>query len=1061
MGKTNRKKLLCALLGLLITATVTAPVLSARSRTVTDPTVLSETDPRVMTAVLDVSEDDFNHPTVDWNLTGGMAEAVTAIEAAPYTVYEGSRSLLVTATGEALPSVTLTRTVKTAVASQDLHWLAVALYVVEGEAPSVTLSVTSAGGTYEKTYVLMAARWQTVFFPLTDGAVHGKISRLSLTVTAEAQPLTFLVDTVGASTRETAVREAKYLSAAYRSENCLLDTDETAMTVTFEGAAAPSIEAETPIVTDFSGGVGLKVRLENRSDIDSLTLRYTTLANPLYTEAQTVTVPIPKGDGAVSCLFPIPVSYIGRYQLVFDGATEGSLSILSVTVAPCYAGAATVGTVSECRIAHTKKTVSIRGSLPAAAASLYAECNLYLYELSLFEEVSSITLASPVKAETVLNGSNFSFSIPLSEDRGELFRKYAVMIYDAGSLIPVGTPCAITNPELLAVDTEAMAVSSIKGTWPLDSSGLFDGLSHTAVDIRLDRLLSLSEDTVAHTVGEYTVTVDRAYLHALDAEMERYEACGIGVTFILRLALPDDPSLSSLLCHPLTEGGRYAALPTHSAEGIALLRTVVDLLVRRYATKSGVSENLVAITVGSAVNEAYENYNLGTVTLSSFAKQYGNALRTVYNAAKAVAAGVRVCLPLGGSWYRAMTIAEKGSFDASTALTAVAAYLSAGGDIDWTLAYDICPGNGVYAWEQTPDISSETVTVTAANLEVLLDCLSESRMLYDGSSRELLLLETEPHEALDENDRICLSADYVYTYLRLSSREMKSVIAYLPAHPVDYGATLKYIDTNHFAQATAYAVELIGSERFQALLPDAVLAVNRYLHENAAFAVVPSSVKGQTALFDFSADTDGWRRSLYCAAIRGGVSLEGQSGFLSLRLAEAPVGAWCGAAVSFAAPLDLSVAPYIGFALRTAVLPEGVEELEVAVVMMAGANRQISTMTVPAGEEATVVIDLSAFPARSLCDGMAVYVRGIGEQTLGEATVILGSVRAMSEDRSDNDLNDVLRNPMEAEEETETVSLATVVTVGAVGLFALILEVGRVIVRYRKNKEDETDPMGE
>jgi hypothetical protein len=340
-------------------------------------------------------------------------------------------------------------------------------------------------------------------------------------------------------------------------------------------------------------------------------------------------------------------------------------------------------------------------------------------------------------------------------------------------------------------------------------------------------------------------------------------------------------------------------------------------------------------------------------------------------------------------------------------------------------------------------------------MEVLLNTLAQNRFLYHGVSRPLLLLETEPWDTEDDNQRIRLSTDYVYTYLRLSSRTFSSVKAYLPAHPVSYNGVFSYIDTNHFAETTGFAAEIMGQDRFDKLFRDAASLSVRYLSETKAVSVIPSAVKGETVLFDFSSTTDGWYRSLYCADLKGGISLDGRHDLLSARFAAADPLLWRGIAVMPASPVDLSRAPYLGFVCRPAVLPEDVTELELAVVIEAGRNRLVATATVKAGTDNTVVVDLSGFPHAGACDGFAVYVRGIDGTEIGEPTLLMSSVRAMSEIFAGDELDRVI-HPEQEEELLPTVSLRTVIPVALVGAAALVWELVRIGLR-RKEKPAEED----
>ena len=264
---------------------------------------------------------------------------------------------------------------------------------------TVTATVKTRGGSYEQSISLLAGRWQAVFFDLVGAELSGKASAIGLAFSAsEEGSHAFLLDTFGGAAEETAPLTVRHLAPSYRAEGCALSVTEAgsmAVTVTGNGQ---SIEAEAPALTDFSGGVGIRVRLKNRSNCRSLTLRYTTLSGPEYTEKRSHTVTIPEGSGAVSCLFPIPESYVGRFRIEFDGFCFGDLEILSVSAVPCYTGTPVAGLVEECVIGKNRDTVLVKGSIDAEDAARYADCTLYLYELAAWEELSDFLRRSNIAA---------------------------------------------------------------------------------------------------------------------------------------------------------------------------------------------------------------------------------------------------------------------------------------------------------------------------------------------------------------------------------------------------------------------------------------------------------------------------------------------------------------------------------------------------------------------------------------------------------------------------------------------------------------------------------------
>jgi len=1009
-----------------------------------------EPSPSAVTGVLDRMEDDFNRATVDWSITGGRAEAVTALEEAPYSVFEGSRSLLILP--ENSSSVSLSREPKGLSSLADVHYVAAVVYApTDGGRMSLSLSITGRGGEYFGSAFLTAGRWQVVLFDVAEATLPVKATSLTLTLSSsEGTDNPFLLDCLGASTGESAPVALRYLASDLRAEGCEgRITEEGIVSVTFRGERA-YLEAAVPAMTDFSGGVGLRVKLKNASTCSSLTLQYTTLSSSDYTETNTVTATIPVGEDTVSCLFPLPVSYAGRFRLRFEGVPVGSVEIQSISAVPCYTSSfAVLGSIAECAVGRNGTVLSVKGSVRPEEAERYRGAPLLLYKLSVWEEVGAISTARPALAETVLNGTEFAFSLPLSAERDELFGKYVAAVYYEGSLLPVGQPAFVTNPEALADYSNAQSLSSVKGSRPLEGDYLFDGVSCTAVEVHLDRLVSLRESALTHRTGSVVGTFDPSYVAELDKRMTELSSCGVKAYLILRLSLPDDLSLKNLLCHPDAIGRGDVAFNTLTEEGIGALRAAVDFLTRRYGASNGQTDNLMGFVVGTEVNSAATHYDAGSPTLSALAKTYGNALRIVYNAAKAVSSGTEIYLPLGGRWYSAAPSSQTSSFDARSMLEAVFAYLAEGGNIAVRVAYDVYQSGCAYEIEK-PDLTEEAATVSAANLEVLTGYLGRNRLLMNGIVRPVILLEAEEREAKDENERIRLSADYVYTYLRLKSRGFASVRAMIPAHPVGYNGILTYLDTNHFSEVTAFAAELIGAERFDALLLGGSVPADRYVLENKAVTMIPSGVKGEINLFDFSQGAAGWYGAMHCADLKGGVSLDGRSGLLSVRFAKASADVRRGIAVTLDKPLDLSSAPYIGFTCRPAVLPENVSELELTVVVSAGNSSQISSLTVKAGVDTTVVVDMTTFAQRSACQKIAIYVKGVKGQDIGEPTLLIGSIRAMSESFTGSDLDQVIRPSAEEELGRPAVTLQTLMIIAAVGIVALLLEIVRIVLRRRQ-----------
>ena len=284
-------------------------------------------------------------------------------------------------------------------------------------------------------------------------------------------------------------------------------------------------------------------------------------------------------------------------------------------------------------------------------------------------------------------------------------------------------------------------------------------------------------------------------------------------------------------------------------------------------------------------------------------------------------------LPLEGRWHSAVNIGQRASFDARTALEAIAACIKEGGDIGWRLSYDPwADGISLYWENRYPDMTEETGRINIPNAEVLVSFLGRDGMLYNGLKRSMIFLGTGVRTAADTNETIKFSADYVLSYLRLCGREFDTVTALIPSHPVNYNDTLKYIDSNLSAEKTGYASELAG-ELYSSLF-DAASVASRYISEGKAGMSVPSAVKGESVISGFASGDDGWNAVANCASLRGGASLGDRNGLLSVRFTAAG-GGYRGVGKTFERALDLTAVDYIGFEIQAAVLPEGVDSLQI------------------------------------------------------------------------------------------------------------------------------------
>lgn len=1040
----STKKIASVFLSVLITVSAFS-LLGIRTNAASATGVYGGIAPSVMTSVIDEIEDDFEDGYEDdvegglegeelgWIPSIGTCVNATEISEAPYSPYEGNGSLLcLVGQVSANKKVTIVKNVKSLTETSYYKSIAATFYVPrEAGAVSVTMRLIGSGGTITDTKIIDAGKWQTVFFD-TKGQNRGTVKRLEFSFKTERScDLYIIADSIGGCMDESDEHAARYLTEAFVMNGCTAEYDRN-LIVTISGESQ-YIEAQKTVGASFGDGIGMRINMINHTSCRSVTLKYKTEDSIEYDKE--ITLDVPDSDREVTLLFKIPKETITAYTLYFNGVHSGDIEIISIGPSPCFEEISGSGRITECRIARDLKNISVKGNIdPTDTAE-----KVMLYALMPNEDNANIVNLREPLAEAKVKNGEFSFTVPLDRNGDGIFKKYIVAKETEEGLTVICEPNYVNNPELLATERTSLPESK-KGIRPLPDNYVLYGIAQTALDINLDELFSSNgKETVSHTAGNTTHLFSKEYLDFLDEKMREYSREGISVRFVFKLRAE-----STILTHPNAIGGN-PAVNTKTAEGINELRTVTDLLVRRYGSSSGKTDNLVGIVLGTSVNDAYNNYNLGAVTLTEFAREYSTALRTVYNASLSVTSGFEVSVGLGGSWSFDLAVGQKGSFDARSTLEAISDCVTAGGDINWKLAYDITPEKGKYAFEElSPDLGVGAKKITAANLEALTEFFSQAPLLYNGASRSILLLGNEERRAETEDEEKSLTADYIYTFLRISDRAMKNVSGYIPSHSADHEGTLAYVGTDMFLSRSEFSSELIGKERFEALVKSGSVTDRSYT-ESEASSTLPQGIKGESIIFNLK-KKNMLIPSQNCLSAESGVSYGDRKDWGRIQLEAADGKALRGFFLSSKYPLDLTEAPYISFDLIVSSLPEGVDSVNVKVALYSKKNIAVASTTVKVDTESKVVCDMSAFTHLSSCDRIGIYITGEDGENIGEPMMLVSSVKVHSETLSGEKLKSSISSLAAT---GDTVSVYTVINLAVTAIASLAVLVIRII---RKNK---------
>ncbi|MBR5858348.1 MAG: hypothetical protein IKZ05_00345, partial [Clostridia bacterium] len=229
----------------------------------------------------------------------------------------------------------------------------------------------------------------------------------------------------------------------------------------------------------------------------------------------------------------------------------------------------------------------------------------------------------------------------------------------------------------------------------------------------------------------------------------------------------------------------------------------------------------------------------------------------------------------------------------------------------------------------------------------------------------------------------------------------------------------------------------------------------RYVVETEFSSLAPEGIVGKATLEDFGR-TEGknWYVSDGSGTITSGASLGDRHDLMNTVFYSREIDKYSGISIKFPYKYDLTSAPYLTFDAQIAVLPAGVNEVELCVTVYSGLSYITATGTIRAGQWNPVVIDLSDFDGASGIDGIRIRLKGIDGADIGEPTFMLDDISVMSKTVSSESLKAMLEDMSRGNNAMDGV-LRDYIFYGSVIVFvlALIAEIAYIAARRKSEKE--------
>lgn len=488
----------------------------------------------------------------------------------------------------------------------------------------------------------------------------------------------------------------------------------------------------------------------------------------------------------------------------------------------------------------------------------YYDNYLYLFELQPYQD--SISGRTDYSG-WITKGEELSFRLPLnygtSEDR--LFSKFVIAVYNGTEYLPISNATYITNPEVLAKNTDAFRAPLSKKGLLIEQSLLNDafelGVKHVIVNIPFHHILG---EGIDYTYDGKTYHFNKALMDEYDNTIRRMSEKGMLVTAVILNGWNDN---TPQLIHPNAQKSataNYYAFNAATKEGYETIKAIASFLAERYGSHSSVHGKVSNWIIGNEINNnKVWNYS-GPMDIEQYVKEYERAFRVFYTAIKSTSRNDRVYFSTDYNWNNEQELEANLRYRAKDVVDVFNRIVTAGGQMEWGLAYHpySIPLTEPEFWDddQTGLISQDynSPVINFANLHVLTDYFQEAALRAPGNEVRHIILSEQgfTSRSITRGDNYELqAAAFAYAYYIadsnpyidsfIMSRQVDAVIE--ANESMAFGlwhcdmtspnivkettrkkiwATFKAIDGRNSLEATEFAKGVIGIQKWSDVIPN-------------------------------------------------------------------------------------------------------------------------------------------------------------------------------------------------------------------------------------------------
>lgn len=710
------------------------------------------------------------------------------------------------------------------------------------------------------------------------------------------------------------------------------------------------------------------------------------------------------------------------------GTTDRSAA--AETAAESGDGRISEGSTGIASVGVDKNNVNVRVTLTKADAEKYKGRKLFLFELYPYQTAANIGAFDPTDYK-VIDGSEYVFSLPFDKNSDQMYARYLCALLGEEGLYTV-----ITDEEYIG-GYESFAdyvypypqFASKKGlSFRYLSDALSLGVSHTVLTVPINEyFVAQSDDAASFEHCGRTYYIDSARLEALDYKIRTYSEAGINIYLDIVLTAPTETQPDELDCLYASEYASsvtYYAVNSGNSSALGYFNAALAFLAGRYTRPDREYGFAGSYIIGYQVNSNRYYNNYGECELGEYADAYTRLLRSAEIALDTVYSGARIYVPLANN-FTEPSINSKVQTNARydyTSRDILDALAERASDISWNVAF--YPYASDYenssVWQDEDAVSGfGTPYITASNIELLCEYLSQSEFLYRGEKRSIAVAEFGVNGNPEDEDSLAdQAASFAYGYYKAAAQGMiESVIYYrqvdsLAEEGVYFGLwetgsdestdmtakkpiydVFKYIDTPRSTEFSTGYISRLGAAGWDAVVPGFYVEQfgTRELCEGSPIEAgrIPYSYT-RFSLFDFnSGSLHGFRPTEGAASvdIREASGIVDDKGNVvrasALYAALSPSGKneYVGVSRYFPSGLTLEDIHYIGFSIKA---DASIATSDVKVMLRlsssadesgAGYADYIAESEVTAGEWSRVCFDVSSITdSHTEYDRMSIWI---------------------------------------------------------------------------------------